>query len=260
MTYSSTINPAIPAVNAAGASAPMRAQFQAAITDINYIASHYATLDSPALTGSVTVNGTTIMQGGNNLSEVVSPSVARTNLSVPGLSDNNTLSGTNTFTGTNSFSVSPTAPTATVGDSSTKVATTAFVNGTALTLAANTTAVTQAGSDSSTKVATTAQVDAAVKYGGVAGSVQGLTDVLASRALGTTYTNSTGRPIVVYIAVSATTNPDFSVVLNSFTVTDAAVAGVASRVGFSFIVPNGYTYSVVRNAGTATLTRWVEIR
>jgi hypothetical protein len=134
------------------------------------------------------------------------------------------------------------------------------VNSTALTLAANTTAVTQSGGDSSTKVATTAQVDAAVRYGSVAGSVQGLTDVLTSRALNTAYTNSTGRPIVVYIGVSATTNPDFSVLLNGFTVTDAAASVSTSRVGFCFIVPNGYTYAVNRLAGSSTLTRWVEIR
>lgn len=53
------------------------------------------------------------------------------------------------------FGVSPTAPTPTAADSSTKVATTAFVNSTALTLAAGSTAVTQAKTDSSTKVATT---------------------------------------------------------------------------------------------------------
>lgn len=51
------------------------------------------------------------------------------------------------------------ATTQTAADSSTKLATTAFVNGTALTLAAGTTAVTQAASDSSTKVATTAFVN-----------------------------------------------------------------------------------------------------
>lgn len=54
-----------------------------------------------------------------------------------------------------------TAVTQTAADSTTKVATTAFVNGTALTLAGGSTAVTQSASDNSTKIATTAYVDGA---------------------------------------------------------------------------------------------------
>lgn len=79
------------------------------------------------------------------------------------------LSGTNAFTGANSFTGgSISVPTVGAGDSTTKAASTAFVNGTALTLATGTTAVTQANSDNSTKVATTAYVANAV--GGVGGS------------------------------------------------------------------------------------------
>jgi hypothetical protein len=55
-----------------------------------------------------------------------------------------------------------TATTQAAADSSTKVATTAFVNSTALTLHTGTTAVTQSPLDDSTKVATTAYTDAAV--------------------------------------------------------------------------------------------------
>lgn len=53
---------------------------------------------------------------------------------------------------------SSTASTQTAGDSTTKLATTGFVNGTALTLANGTTAATQTSTDNSTKVATTAFV------------------------------------------------------------------------------------------------------
>lgn len=52
----------------------------------------------------------------------------------------------------------PTAPTATAATSTTQIATTAFVNGTALTLAAGSTATTQSVGDNTTKVATTAFV------------------------------------------------------------------------------------------------------
>ena len=77
------------------------------------------------------------------------------------------LSATNTFTGANSFTGgSISVPTASASDSSTKAASTAFVNNTALTLATGTTAVTQTSSDNTTKVATDAFVQTAV--GGVA--------------------------------------------------------------------------------------------
>lgn len=62
-----------------------------------------------------------------------------------------------------------TAVTQTAGDATTKPATTAFVNGTAIALAAGSTAVTQSSSDNSTLVATTAYVksQAAPTAGGV---------------------------------------------------------------------------------------------
>lgn len=68
-------------------------------------------------------------------------------------------SSTNAVNGTTAIPNGTTATTQTAADSSTKVATTAFVNGTALTLATGTTAITQGAADSSTKVATTAFVN-----------------------------------------------------------------------------------------------------
>jgi hypothetical protein len=152
--------------------------------------------------------------------------------------------------------------TQTAGDSSTNIATTAFVNGTALTLANNTTAVTQAAWNASTKVATTAYADTQDSYvsaQSIGGGNQTVQDVTASRALNTTYTNSTGRAIVVYCSVSATTNPDFSCIIGGTTVLDGAETSLG-RTGFTFIVPLGATYQFFRNAGSSTLTRWVEIR
>lgn len=68
-------------------------------------------------------------------------------------------SSTNAVNGVTAIPNGITATTQAAADSSTKLATTAFVNGTALTLAANTTAVTQTANNNSTKVATTAYVD-----------------------------------------------------------------------------------------------------
>ena len=76
-----------------------------------------------------------------------------------------------------------TATTQSPGDNSTKVATTAFVNGTALTLASGTTAVTQTSTDNSTKVATTAFVQGS-------GGLRLLATVNASGASSVTFNNT----------------------------------------------------------------------
>jgi hypothetical protein len=65
-------------------------------------------------------------------------------------------SSTNAVNGTTALPNGTTATTQTAGDTTTKVATNAFVNTTALTLATGSTATTQSTNDSSTKVATTA--------------------------------------------------------------------------------------------------------
>ncbi len=84
-------------------------------------------------------------------------------------------------------------------------------------------------------------------------------NVTASRALGTTYTNSTGRPILVavrgispagstsgvHLVVSGVSIPYSSAVSSNPTLTVA-------------IVPNGETYSC--NANGCTLGAWAELR
>jgi hypothetical protein len=85
---------------------------------------------------------------------------------------------------------------------------------------------------------------------GVGQTYQAFT-VGATRVNGTTYTNSTGKPIVVqgYFNVSAST---------SITVGGVSVPTIATNaqayIPFFFVVPNGVTYSVTG----ATL--WAELR
>lgn len=86
-------------------------------------------------------------------------------------------SGT-TVSGTTALPSGTTATTPSAADNTTKVATTAFVNGTALTLTSGTTAATQSASDNSTKVATTAYADglsglvkAWVNFNGATGAI-----------------------------------------------------------------------------------------
>ena len=84
-------------------------------------------------------------------------------------------------------------------------------------------------------------------------------DVTISRALGTTYTNSTGKPIMVSVAMTSTAQA-----LAALTVAGAGVVnGNVSSIGFQLnvtgIVPIGATYSANVNTGTGTLTRWTEL-
>ena len=120
------------------------------------------------------------------------------------------------------FTGNPTAPTATTGDNDTSIATTAFVN---------------------------AQINST----GLAGSAQSLQ--APSRALSTVYTNSTGRPIIVFVLSSLAANYLYGYI-NGNLVQQSYGAGGATGCSVILIVPNGATYQV--NGGT--LSSWLEIR
>lgn len=107
---------------------------------------------------------------------------------------------------------------------------------------------------------TTRAATAAAIASAVLGFNQSWQDVTGSRALSTTYTNSTGRPIEVKVTVSLG---------NTNTFTNLIVGGInASRVvgpgagtytyEMSAIVPNGISYSV--SGGSPTLSSWRELR
>jgi len=88
-------------------------------------------------------------------------------------------------------------------------------------------------------------------------------NMLASRAVSTTYTNSTGRPILVSVGGNisvAGAAMNFSidgvnVAYSGMTYTSSAFVMVNS-----VLVPNGSTYSVAPGSGTLTLTIWRELR
>lgn len=92
---------------------------------------------------------------------------------------------------------------------------------------------------------------------GLGGSGQTWQNVTASRAFGTTYTNSTGKPI---IATVFTSNGAASGVVRMFvdgqqvfrasTYTGEGASGIS-------VIPNGSTYYAT---GTVALTSWLELR
>ena len=93
-------------------------------------------------------------------------------------------------------------------------------------------------------------------------------NVLASRAIGTNYTNSTGRPIMVCVSANS-----FNASCNMTTVVDGVTTNI-NRVSdyytpdyvtpspqtTSFIVPNGVVYNVGQINGTVNLQSWAELR
>jgi len=82
-----------------------------------------------------------------------------------------------------------------------------------------------------------------------------------TRAIGTTYTNSTGKPIMV--AITASCSNGFTVqglTINGVAVYAASVNVATAASGFSLIVPDGATYVTLTNGGTLTLITWVELR
>ena len=76
--------------------------------------------------------------------------------------------------------------------------------------------------------------------------------VSPNRVSGTTYTNSTGKPIQVTVGVNATNG--YSVVVGGVTIS-GFTNGIFTNV--AFIVPDGFTYVVTASAGIVT---WAELR
>lgn len=83
-------------------------------------------------------------------------------------------------------------------------------------------------------------------------------DVTASRALNTTYTNSTGKPI--FVMISAFNSQSANILL--ITVSGVLISAVGqatwdNSTQASFIVPNGATYSAASSSGVRL---WAELR
>lgn len=95
----------------------------------------------------------------------------------------------------------------------------------------------------------------------IVGVRQAWTSITASRALGATYTNDTGRPIKVNVRATISVLGALVVTFaNGVTVNGAAQGTVGANASIYFEVPNGDTYTVTVSAGVGTLMQWVELR
>jgi len=82
-------------------------------------------------------------------------------------------------------------------------------------------------------------------------------DVTASRVLGTTYTNSIGKPIVLTIFINQAGNASVSAIVGGATLVVGYVS-TTTNSSFTIIIPTGATYSV--STGLYTLFKWMELR
>lgn len=102
----------------------------------------------------------------------------------------------------------------------------------------------------------TAWVSAAA--GGGIGVGQTWQSFTGSRSSGTTYTNSTGKPIAVGVGTTFSANARIGATVDGIQVTSFGVATAGGDVFTFIIVPNGSTYVVtIQNAG---LGFWSELR
>ena len=122
-------------------------------------------------------------------------------------------------------------------------------------------APTVAGTNTITLPATTGT---AALTSDVIGVGQTWTNVTASRAVGTTYTNSTGKPIQVNICVSSTTASASAILTINGTIAlqGTPYPSANSPLYVTAIVPNGATYAASVSTGTGSLVSngWFELR
>lgn len=101
---------------------------------------------------------------------------------------------------------------------------------------------------SSSPVATESQVI------GVGQSYQNLT---GSRVIGTTYTNSSGKAIGVYIVGTSASPYNLTLTVNGTAVPQAGYGSGGVNTGGNWIVPQGATYTL---SGITSLASWHEFR
>lgn len=86
-------------------------------------------------------------------------------------------------------------------------------------------------------------------------------DVTASRALATSYTNSTGKPIQVSIgATNSSAGTTLNLTIAGVIVKGSSTGSTNYQSAVSAVVPNGATYSASYSGGTPASLLWSELR
>jgi hypothetical protein len=105
-------------------------------------------------------------------------------------------------------------------------------------------------SDSSTQASS-------VSVLGIGGSAQTWQALIGSRNSGTSYTNSTGKPIMVVFNNQSSGTSTYTIVVQGITIVNTNAIG--NTATYTFIVPIGASYSITWTNGGSNLT-WSELR
>lgn len=86
-------------------------------------------------------------------------------------------------------------------------------------------------------------------------------DVTASRALATVRTNTTGKPITVYVRIitSSATSTVVTLTVSGVAMQSNSILASGAGAQISAIVPPGATYRADIQGGTGTLNSWIEL-
>lgn len=87
-------------------------------------------------------------------------------------------------------------------------------------------------------------------------------NVTGSRVFGTTYTNTTGRPILVQVTASNINTTTWSLSVGGNQVATANGSGNNNNAAktLTAVVPPGQTYSATVSAGSSAISNWMELR
>jgi len=99
------------------------------------------------------------------------------------------------------------------------------------------------------------------EYGGL-GHNQTWQNVTSSRSSGVTYTNTTGKPIMVSIrSDDVASTAWFRIVVDGIIVIGLQQAGTTYQLGVGgIVVPNGSTYSYVKGSASVGTVYYLELR
>jgi hypothetical protein len=100
----------------------------------------------------------------------------------------------------------------------------------------------------------------AVAFDQALGLGQTWQNVAGSRAFATTYTNSTGKPIMVDIALTMAASSVTTLTVGGIVVGRLNTNTAGSNASFSAIVPTGTTYILTNTIGANTISEWTELR
>lgn len=232
---------------------------------------NFAAKDSGALDANRLITGTAHDNEYNAIStaistkaDLISPTLVTpnigvasgTSLALSGAISGAAISGT---TGTFSGAISGTTGTFSSTASATQYTST-IATGTAPFVVASTTEVTNLKAATATLATTATTATTCADEIGIGQTWQYLT---ASRAIDTTYTNSTSKPIEVMVTCElppgGLENTLIGGTVMSTMYNNTALA-IVIRMPVSFIVPPGQTYRISNIAGGVNITAWSELR